>query len=519
MEKPIQNRLKSIWETVQRWAEKALSALFTPGSDWFSRGLVVLFLAVLFVYGIKLYGTFFSYGNISFDFLDWAEVTGPRYALLHDAAVHGQLPLHAANTTALRGVTDRYFSIADTPFSPLYLLLAFLPTGQYLFLDVILYYSLGFIGLLLLYRKYHLSPFSFLLLFLIFDFNGNITSHLAVGHINWTAHFLIPYFILLVLSLIENQRAGWKWVLGFSLLMLSILLEGYFHLFLWCLLFMGLLGLFNWKLIRPVALAGGFSILISLPRLLPPSLALSGITQPFLGGFASLTDLFSGLITLQDPYNAIHPLTDTFPLNAWETDFYIGLLGLALLLFFGVYLPLRRNRAKNSLQVQLLVPSLILALFSIGQVYARVIHYLRIPPFTGERVTSRMLILPLMFVLALAVIFLQRELDRRKLPFWGQILALAAGYLVFHDLYQHMQAWRIRYLDAMVNLFPKVAFDPAQHNLLVRSDPTYTAMLVGGSVVAILALFFLVVMSLQDQRRALNAPEQVLRVEGARFGD
>ncbi len=502
MDEQKPGRLRGGWNRGTRLAERALGAFFTPGQDWFSRLIAVLFFAGLFVYGIRLWGVFFSWGNISFDFLDWAEVTGPRYALLRDAAINGQLPLHAANLTALRGVTDRYFSIADTPFSPQYLLLPLMETGRYIFLDTLLWYSIGFIGLLLIYRKYRLSPVPFLFLFLLFFFNGNMTSHLAVGHSIFAGQFLLPYFVLLVLSLVERQEAGWKWYLGLAGLMLVMLLQGAFHQFLWCLIFLAVIALFNWRLIKPVLLGGLFTILVCLPRLLPPSLALAGITQEYKGGFSSLTDMVQGLISLQDPFRAVRQATDTFPLNAWEIDFYIGLLGFAFLIVFGVLLPLLRDRSKKSLQVQILVPCLVLAALSIGQVYARMVSFLRVPPFTGERVTSRILILPLVFVLVLAVIFLQRELNRHKLPAWGQILILGLGYLAFHDLHQHMQAWRIRYLDSMVSLFPKVPFEPLQHTIQNHPDPVYFGMLAGGSIVTVLSLIFLFYMAFRKKTTA-----------------
>ena len=118
-----------------------------------------------------------------------------------------------------------------------------------------------------------------------------------------------------------------------------------------------------------------------MPRLLPPSLALSGITQEYLGGFSSLTDMIDGMIVLRDPGRAIHTITDTFPLNVWETDYYIGLLGLALLVIFGIWLPLRRNRSRLSFQVQILVACLIFGAFSIGEVFAQFIRVFTIPPF------------------------------------------------------------------------------------------------------------------------------------------
>ncbi len=452
-------------------------------------------------WGILLWGGFFSWGNISFDFLDWGEVTGPRYALLRDAAIKGILPLHAGNTTALRGVTDRYFSIADTPISPQYLLLPYLETGQYILFDTLLFYVLGFIGLLLLCRKYILSPLTFSLVFLLFNFNGYITSHLAVGHSVWTGYFLIPYFVLLVLGLVEHEQAGWGWILSISALMLFLLAQGGFHLYVWCLMFLGLLALFNWRLLKPVFGAGLFIGLVSLPRLLPPLLSLSGITQEYIGGFSSVTDLMDGMIILRDPYRAIHALTDAFPLNAWETDFYIGLIGLALLVVCGIVLPLLRDRSRTSTQVQILVASLVLTAFSIGEVFAQVVRVFTFPPLTGERVTSRMFILPLIFTLVLAAIFLQRELANRRVPAWVQIMGLGLTGLLFHDLNQHLQAWRIRYLDPMVDLFPKMPFDPAQHTLSNHVDPVYTNLLLGGTVAAAVVLLFLSIMTWRSRKQ------------------
>ena len=365
-------------------------------------------------------------------------------------------------------------------------------------------------------RKYRLSPAVFLVLFLLFNFNGNITAHLAVGHTIWTGHFLIPYFILLVLSLLENQ-GRWagvgSWVSAWS--SWRILLQGYFHLYVWCLMFLGLLALFNWRLIKPVLLGGAFSVLVGLPRLLPPALALSGITQEYLGGFCVSNRPGGWADYLRDPQHTIRLITDTFPLNSWEIDYYIGLLGLAFLVVFGILVPLRRDRSKGSLQVQLLVASLVFTAFSIGDVFSQVVRVFTVPPLTGERVTARMFILPLVFVMVLAAMFFQRELDRlktegRRIPAWAQIMLLGILVVLYHDLRQHFQAWRIRYLDAMVELFPKVPFDPAQHTLANHADPIYTNLLLGGLAVALLALAFLVWMALRERRlrpRLLVTPQ------------
>ena len=494
------NRARAGWDAALRLGERVLDALFTSGTDSFARWVKGVWLAGLLLFGIYLWGVFYSWGNISLDFLDWAEVTGPRYALLQDALTKGQLPLHAANLTALRGVTDRYFAIPDTPFPPDIIALRYLEIGQYLFFDTVLLYLAGFIGLLLLGRKYRLSPLAFLLLFLLFNFNGLITGHLAVGHSIFTAYFLLPFFVLLVLDLLEREQVGWKWVLGFAVLQLVVLLQGLFHLYVWCLMFLGLLVLFNPRLLRPVATAGFFSVLVGLPRLLPPALIVGSITHEFMGGPATVTDLFASLVVLLDPDRAMVLPSKIFPLRWWEQDYFIGMLGLAFLLGFGVLAPLWRDRTRKSVQVQLLVACLILTALSIGQVFGTIIRVAPIPPFTGERVSARFFAVPLAALLVQAAIFLQRELDRRKQKPWVQLIILGLSALLFHDLNQHLQAWRIRYLDGLVYLFPKVPFDAALHTIRNHADPQYFALLGGGTAVALLALAFLVGMAWRSRR-------------------
>lgn len=500
----LQLRLAQVSSLGDQW----MDLLFHhPSRNVFSWIVSGAWLAFLFVFGIYLWGVFYSWGNIAFDFSDWAEVTGPRFAVLQDAAVKGELPLHVTDTTATRGVTDRFLSIADTPLSPQFILLRSMEIGQFSFYNTVLFYALGFLGLLFIFRKYRLSVFAFTALFFLFMFNGHISTHLAVGHANWVGHFLLPYFILLVFHLIEQQGAGWRWVLGLGITLLVILLQGGFHLYVWCLIFLAVLGLFNWRLLKPVLLGGLFTGLISLPRLLPPMLALEGITQEYLGGFASISEMISSLIFIRDPDHTIQTISILFPLNGWEEIFYIGFLGAALILTFGVILPLRECASKSSFQVQVLVPSLILTVFSVGQVFSEFVRVFTFPPLTGERVTSRMFFLPLSIVLVLAVIFLQKALDRRKIAFWQGTVLAVLGYMLFHDLNQHLRAWRIRYLDGLVHLFPKVPFDEARHTIGNHPDAVYTNLLIGGLGVAVLALIFLLVMAYRSYRQQRSSPQ------------
>jgi hypothetical protein len=352
-----------------------------------------------------------------------------------------------------------------------------------------------------------MAPVTFLMFFLLFFFNGFTTAHFAVGHSIWVGYFLMPFFLYLALDLVERGNAGWGWTLGMTLLLLAILLQGFFHLYLWCLMYLGLLALFNLRLIVPVARTGFFAVLLGLPRLLPPSLALSQITQDYLGGFATVTELVFNLFMMRDPDRAVQLPSKILPLNWWEQDFFVGFIGFIVLVIFGIALPiLRRNEVLSKSperirpHVQILLASLVFAALSVGQVYAWIMRFIPVPPFTGERVTSRLFILPLVFVLALAAIYLQRELERRRVSTGLQVMALGFVFLLYHDLNQHLQAWRVRYLDGLVYLFPKVPFDAAAHTIRNHADPVYTNLLIGGLIAAVAAFFFLLFMALRERR-------------------
>jgi hypothetical protein len=131
-------------------------------------------------------------------------------------------------------------------------------------------------------------------------------------------------------------------------------------------------------------------------------------------------------------------------------------------------------------------------------VYAFLLRFVPIPPFTAERVTARMFIMPLVFVLVLAVAALQRELSKRSFPAGTYLFFLVLAGLLYHDIHQHLQAWRIRYLDGLVYLYPKIPFSPAEHTIANHPDPLYTGVLAGGLILAVAVLGFVIFRALRE---------------------
>jgi hypothetical protein len=471
-----------------------LEALFLPGGSplhlWTGRVVV----PGLFLLGVAHWVLFLDFGRIGFDLHDWVQ-EGWRYAFLQQAVLSRQLPLYVSSPFT---PVERFIARPDTVLSPQVLLLGWLDLGPFVLVNTLLLYGAGFSGLLLLRRRYKLAPVPFTALFLLFNFNGHITAHIAVGHSMFAGYFLLSFFVLLLLQLVDDGQAGWKWVARLSLLLFVLFLQGAFHQFIWCLVFLFLLAIFQPRYAAPLFKVILFSLLLSLPRVLPPALEFAAGGMAFISGFPTLTDLLAGLVVLKHPSEALSGPYGS--LGWWEIDHYVGLLGLAFLVVCGIYLTWKNGAAQRVL----LFPSAALAFLSVGAIFS-LFHRLPLPLTDSERVTARFLILPLVFLAALGSLRLQAFLQTRDKPA-AQAYLLSLGLLVLggHDLFQHSRWWR---LSNMEQLFPHTPVQ-LQVELVQRSDPLYIASLAGGGLAALLALVYLLWQARREARYIRqNAPQ------------
>ncbi len=472
-------------------ASKALNSFFLPArgrlSIWFDR----FWMAVLYFLGVWHWGYFLEWGKVPFDLHDWTQA-GAYFSFLRQAALSGKLPLFIGSTLV---TTDRYLGRPDTMISPQAYLLRFLEPGQFTLVNILILYSIGFVGLILLKRRYHLSAFVFTVMFSLFNFNGNITAHIAVGHTVWTGYYFLPFFVLLVLRATEDEKTDWFWVLLLALTLFLMTLQGAFHFFLWCLLFLLAWGVFTPRFFIPAIKVILFSTLLSLVRLLPPVVEFIGGGKLFISGFPTVLDLFSAMLVLKFPSEALAGPYKS--LGWWELDTYIGFLGFVFVAFFGLYQTWRKKDARQSL----LAPMGVLTFLSIGQVYS-VINYLPIPLTDSERISSRFFILPLVFLIVLGSIHLQDHLTKQGTrPLTQSIFLLGLLALLLHDLFQHTRLWRVR------NLYTLFASTPVdiRANVLMHPDPPYINALIVGSLVSLMTSVILVVLVLRQRHSIRHA--------------
>jgi hypothetical protein len=479
--RPIQKIIQDVFSAL-------VEAFFLPAQGrvfaWFDR----LWSAVLYLLGLLHWCYFLNWGNIPFDLHDWLE-TGAYFSFLRQAALTNQLPLHIGSALT---TTDRYLARPDTLISPQAYLLRFLEPGPFTLVNMLILFSVGFVALLLLKKRYHLAPAAFTALFALFNFNGHITAHYAVGHSEWIGYFFLPFFVLLILKVLEGEKPGWRWVLLISLTLFAITLQGAFHFFLWCLIFLLAWGVFSPKFLVPVLEAIAFSLLLSLFRLLPPAVEFIGGGKGFISGFPTVTDMFAALVVLKYPAEA---LSGPFKsLGWWEVDTYVGLIGLAFLLYFGVYRTWRKQRPIRAL----LAPIAVLTFLSIGKIYI-LINHLPIPLLDSERVSSRFFILPVVTLIILAAFNFQEFLtERGRHGLLERILSLGLLTLMGLDLLQHSRIWRV---TNMYKLFPSTPAD-IQSSIINHPDPVYVTALVVGAAGTLLTLIVLIILSLRERRQA-----------------
>ncbi len=480
-----------------------LEAFFHWRTNRSGRWINLAGLAVLYLGGALLWVYFFNNGQVPFDRHDWTQ-TGAYYSFMRNALRSGQLPLHMGSTLV---TTDRYLARPDTLLSPQALLLIFLEPGPFMVANVLFMYTVSWIGLLLIRRRYHLALAPFAALFLLFNFNGHITAHLAVGHSEWVGYFILPFFALLVLKLVEGDgtgtapKAGWGWILSMALVLFGLMLQGAFHFFLWCLIFLGGLGLFHPRYAKAVIMAGLAGGLLSLVRILPPALEYLKGGVLFNSGYPTLTDLLTALTLIRAPLEVASLPNQS--LGWWEMDIYVGLAGLAFLLYFGVYRTwTNRSHPGGQGGAHLFAPMFLVGFLSIGQVY-RLVASLPLPLVDSERISSRFMILPLVVLVVLGSVQMQRFFDEQgRWQGWRErLLALGLLALAGHDLFQHTRIWRVVH---MADLFPSTPVD-IRAAVTNHPDPPYFTALAVGLAGTLLTLVVLVILAVKSGKHATGS--------------
>lgn len=390
------------------------------------------------------------------------------YSVWQQALTEGVFPYRVQ---PLLQPTDHFWAIPEMICSPQLLLLPFLSLRDFALANIWIQYSIGFWGSICLVRYFRWSAMVWVAFWLLFNFNGFIVAHIAVGHFWVGSYFLLPFFVELVcrLTMTSNVING-RVSLGLAAVLAAIYLQGAFHIYIWCVWLLIFLACFNRSIWREVARAIGWGALLLAFRILPTLVTFYDQTRfHFVGGFPTLSHLWEGLVNVR---GFDYPATATYfgHLGWWELDMYIDISGLGFLLVFGLLLqlPTYRNR-KDELFERLCLPLLCLATMSLSYVYG-IVAKLPVPLLHSERVSSRFFSVALVFWIAISATRCQGYLDGVR-SFNRPLVAMTMCCWVVVlglSLMHHSFIWRINniavyYPDAPVSTLYRIVSSPDLH--------------------------------------------------------
>ena len=317
----------------------------------------------------------------------------------------------------------------------------------------------------------------------------------------------MPFFLLGLMD-IQRDVFSWRTVLGLSITLFAMLLQGGMHIYDACHLFLLLVVLTNWSRLtaKRFAQVCGLGIGLGLCRFLPALASMGSLSLRFWPGFWTPGEIVKSLVVLHDaPYNWHHgtkTMVDIYHVwdNAaysWEYDMFIGLTGFLFLVFAGIGLRFWRNAPSPMPRFKNLDWALLgVAFLAMGANY----YFVNASPVpflnTVERAPSRFFAIPLAALIVIAAIRYQRLLDAGV---WRRQLRVAAVLGLPHMaflLHLHSTVWKIPVQEVRHSAWSQV--NPA--TLVAGNDPAYEWAVRVSAVLSLCVFALWVVLALRARK-------------------
>jgi hypothetical protein len=405
------------------------------------------FLLTLFIIGVIYWVGFFGSGNLLLNTNDWIKEDA-YLNTLRFAQINKLLPWQWSEPFYHN--TDKFLANPEIVLTPDIIFLRWVSNGVFIIFHTVLFYTVGFLGSLLLAKKFNARFASFFFFWLLFNFNGHLSAQIAVGHFQWTGYFLIPFFFIFLFKFRENPQDkpsfNAKPVFGMSLLFGILFLNGSVHIAIICIMFLITALLFKWTMYPNIVTSIFIGFMLGLNRLLPaafwfPSKGTFGQGYPTI---SSLLDAFTAL-RLYD-FSGLQEFREW---NWWEYDFYIGFVAFII---FVISIAVVFKRRTSPLQSHLLKTATVFLLLSLGNIY-NIINILHLPFIGIERVPSRFIVMPFILFLTVSMTGIDELINSHENGV--KTLAVIALPFVISELYFHYEFWRIQYIEYSVQNIEK----------------------------------------------------------------
>jgi hypothetical protein len=266
--------------------------------------------------------------------------------------------------------TSNFVAIPETIlFSPLSPLLCLMSEIHFYKFWVFAHVIAGAFGCMLLGKKLSWNDIQFRTFSILFFLSPIVIQHLALGYLSWVNLLLFPWIVIFVWE--ENRLIG---VLGLSIVLGWILLEGGIHVFVWFASFIVITILTlsylerDWASILQLPFCFSLVALLAWARVYPSAEVFADFSQPFQAGYNPINFLVWGLLP-----PLFFPLVENifikevwFGVPSWDGAVFWGgsiPMGLLLLLKYKSYRDQERTHTLSRYDA-ILFASLFLLFFS-----------------------------------------------------------------------------------------------------------------------------------------------------------
>jgi hypothetical protein len=353
------------------------------------------------------------------------------------------LPYHVPNLPKIVTSTERFLGAVHYTISPQTMLLYFINSQVFTVINLLLMYSVGFFGCILIKRRYKLGLLSFTFLFLLFNFNGYWVEKVTIYGAGYMGYFFMPFVIDTIFRIKDLDQSDIKGQYRLGLLLgvfsAAILFQGSFHLFVEIITFIIIWGIVNFRYWQATLASLVATFSLGMVRLLPAAISYGVEPNPHAaiwGGYRHPQQIIDAFVDLRTHLD--EPIY-----SWWEYSLYISVIGLFFLVYLGMLAPfLRLEWSRFKGWKALVVPCFVILIISFRQWKHFIIPNF-IPLLNAESMTTRYMIIPLVIIIFISAInfqgFMERYWQWKKVKY---VMFLSISALALF-LFNHSRLWRM----------------------------------------------------------------------------
>jgi hypothetical protein len=188
----------------------------------------------------------------------------------------------------------------------------------------------------------------------------------------------------------------------------------------------------------------------------------------------------------------------------WEYDMYVGLVGFAVIAYFGIWLRFSKREELQPYKYPALdLPLLMMLLLSLSYFQA-ILTRIPFPPLKIERVATRFVLVPVAMLAFISAIRLEQVLRGYARTFKLRFIEIAALAVMGLSFVDHSFLWSVPHLE---RVFRDRLKDTLMPTITTHPDGAYQAVVVASALASLAALVAVCYLAARTKRGQRPVPK------------